>query len=238
MGFYPKAVTTWADFSAKGPSDPLLNCSLYWIRVPIKNNPPQTKQNKPKEECGLLKPFPTPPPYGLWRIRMERSGEKRFFLCNMLFPFASFGCHRNDLSLEGEEFFQSRFSRSAQHSTAFSLPSLNIWPLPCRGRVRGSLRKRKIVLAPHLGTCAVSTLGLASVSPVFIAFPSPPPCVQQMLQCWLNLATGVTVPVPVSTSITFTSCWGVKLSYGSLPVCAGRANIKMKSTGSLPQRFS
>lgn len=46
------------------------------------------------------------------------------------------------------------------------------------------------------------------------------------LQCWLKLAAGVTDLAQLSASIAFTSCWAVRLSYSSLPSCAGHGEYK------------
>lgn len=74
-----------------------------------------------------------------WRIRVEWSGEKRFY--SAIFFFCCCCCHRNDLSQKGKEFFQTHFSRSVQHSTTFCPPRFNIWPLVCRRRMRGTEEK-------------------------------------------------------------------------------------------------
>lgn len=161
-----------------------------------------------------------------WRVRVEWSGEKSFFL-QYAFPLSIFffGCHRNDLSQKGKEFFQSHFSRSVQHSTTFYPPRFNIWPLVCRRRMRDTEEKENLFGFPPV-PCPSSLFCCLSV--VFTAFPSLPHCVEQTLQCWLNLATGVTVLAQMSTSIAFTSCWGVKLSCSSLLFCAGHQEHKNK----------
>lgn len=90
----------------------------------------------------------------------------------------------------------------------------------------GILRKRKTSLGSHL--CRVPPLCFAAWALFFTAFPSLPHCVEQTLQCWLNLAMGVTVLAQMSTSIAFTSCWGVQLSCSSLLFCAGHQEHKNK----------